>query len=109
MSNEIHGFGFGGRNNHKKENQYLNRFVCVNQNGNSVLGILDEIDTAKGCAKFMPSIVGKGDGSLAIVEDEYTTMDFPLPIIRPMSGTIEEYVEDYNNELKRKRAKNGDE
>ena len=107
------GFGFAGKNpeNYKREDPFLGKFVCFEQNGHTVLGVLDNINTAEGRAEFMPYVVGKGDGHLAIVEDDHTTMDFPLLIKRTMSGTINEYVKDYNKELDRKRGageNNGD-
>lgn len=107
--NERYGFGFGGRRkeNHKKKNKHLGKFVCFENNGHSVLGILYEINTVEGRAEFRPYVVAKGDGSLAIIEDDYTTMNFPFLVKRVMPGTIKQYVDSYNNELRRKRDLEG--
>lgn len=104
MSRTRHGFGSLGNNDN--DNKYLRRFVCIEQiGGHSVYGILQNIDGLRGHAYFRPSIVGNADGSLVIVRGLPTKMDFPLTIIRPMPGTLENYVEVYNKELKKKKKK----
>lgn len=104
MPENTSGFGFG-RKNHDEQNRYLDKFVCVQQNGNSVYGIFKKIDKIKGCAYFMPSIVGNADDSLGIMHDLPTKIDLPLTIIRPMPETLEEYVTKYNKNLKHKKNK----
>ena len=89
-------FGFAGRHRTQKRNPYLNKFICIQQNGNPILGVLNNINHAEGCAEIIPAIVGAADGTLDIVYDTPTRIDFPLPIIRPLNGTIEEYVKKYN-------------
>lgn len=106
MDDESSGFGFGRNGNNNKKNMYAEQFVCVWQPGNSVHGILERVDVNERCAYFNPYVVAKADGFLRIMQGGLPTkMDFPLTIIMPMPGTIEEYVEAYNQELKRKKEK----
>ena len=109
LGNKLHGFGFGGKkpHNYKKKSKHLGKFVCFEQNGHTVLGILHNINTAEGCAEFMPYVVGKGDGFLVIVKRGYKKIDFPLITIRTMAETMEEYVKGYNAELTLSRNRSG--
>jgi len=99
-------FNFGNNVKPHELSMYLDNFICVNQNGNSVYGVLERIDKKEGYVYFNPSLVGNANGSLAIVKRLPTKVDFPLTIIRPMIGTLEDFVESYNKTLKEKKESN---
>jgi len=100
--------GFNGRERDPLTEQrdgYVGRFICIQQNGNSVLGILKNIDELNKLAYLQPSIVGFADDTLYVEESLPTRIRIPLGIIRPMKGTVEDYVKVYNKNAKAKAKK----
>jgi hypothetical protein len=98
------GFGFK-KDPYQRDKIYFNKFVCVEYNGHSVFGILKKIDRLEGYAYLRPSLVGKADGFLKIVSNVPTKISLPLTVIRPIPGTLEEYVNVYNKNLKNKNKR----
>ncbi|MFA7707826.1 MAG: hypothetical protein WCX73_02665 [Candidatus Pacearchaeota archaeon] len=74
---------------------YVGKPVCASHNGQTVHGVLAEVNLNEGYADFKPSIVGEGDNSIAINKELPTRVLLPLGVIRPLTQTLEEYVEKY--------------
>lgn len=89
----------------EEEDGYFGKFLCIHQNGNTVMGILKKVDRKNKLAYFQPSLVGYVDGSLNVEEELPTRINMPLGIIRHLKGTIEEYAEKYNAKQKADQAK----
>jgi hypothetical protein len=99
MNNDRKSFGF--KDQETIWDIYLGKFVCACHNhGDSVYGILKVINSNDNYADFMPSIVGRGDGSLAVNTELPTRISLPIHLIRPITQAIGEYVEGYNKRSK---------
>jgi len=98
MVKEKSRLGFNSKSIEERDG-YIGKFVCANQNSNTVYGILEKIK--EGYAYFKPSIVPYADNTIYIEEKFPTRLILPLAGVRPIKGTLEEYVEVYNNNLRK--------
>lgn len=83
---------------------YLGKFVCVHSNGDTVIGVLDEINNQEGYVDFKPSVVGLPDETLIEETGLPTRITSPIKIMRKLPGTVEDYVQLYNKHQKNKKA-----
>lgn len=93
-------FGFGKNNPDYLEETdgYIGKFVSASQNGNNVYGVLKEIRC--GYAYFNPSIIQYADNTLYVEEKLPSRLILPLTAIKPIKGSLEDYVKVYNHNLK---------
>jgi hypothetical protein len=98
---KVPAFGFGTEKimSIEEVDGYIGEFILATQNSNTVYGILKEV--REGYAYFTPSIVQYSDNTLYIERRLPTRIILPLTGIRPIKGSLEEYVKVYNKTLKK--------
>jgi len=99
------GFGFGNRKTSGTiYDQYVGQTVSTSHNGNTVVGVLKEIDINNHVAYFQPSVIGSSTGEVYLQETKPVQLPFPLGGVFPLKETLEEYIVGYNKNLSKTKS-----